>query len=533
MPRLPTCLALLCLMAATNVAAADVPGSQFLGTVYQDGNGNGQREAGERGIAGIKVSNGREIAVTDTQGRYRLPGRVDSTVFVIKPVGYATATGDNGLPYFWRHVFPNGSPTLRYGGIGAPSATDSIDFPLRKQAAAKGDLEMLVFGDPQPKSRIDVGYYERDIVAPLAGKHDARLGLSLGDIVHDDLGLYADMNAVTSKLGVPWLHVPGNHDLDFDAGRDEDALLTFRNVFGPDSYAWEEAQASFIVLDDVVYRPGKQPTYIGGLREEQFAFLEAYLATLPKDRRVVISVHIPFFEPYPDVESFRHADRERLFALLKDHSRVLLLSAHSHNQRHYRHGAATGWHGAQPLHEYNVGAACGAFWSGLKDAKDIPDTTMSDGTPNGYAWLTLKRDGDYALRYQVARAPADYTIALHAPKVLRKGAWAGVGVFANVFMGEADSRVEFRIDDGPWKPMWRVAQPDPSLVAVNVDDDRAERLRSYDRAPEAEPSTHLWRGTLPTSLALGEHRIEVRAFDRWQGEQTAQTSYRLDEASPE
>ena len=506
-------------------------GAAFTGTVYRDDNGNGQRDPRERGLAGIKVSNGRDLAITDAQGRYHLPVRDAATVFVIKPADHAVEKGDDGLPLFWRNVFPDGSPKLRYGGVAATgSQSGDIDFALHPQRVVRGDLRMLVFGDPQPKSRVDVGYYQRDIVAPLVGRHDARLGLSLGDIVNDDLTLYPAMNAVTATLGVPWLHVPGNHDLDFDATRDEDALLSFRNVYGPDSYAWEEPQASFIVLDDVVYRPGQKPSYVGGLREDQFAFLEAYLPTLPKDRRVVIAAHIPFFEPVPGVETFRRADRDRLFALLKDHTQVLLLSAHTHNQRHYRHDASTGWHGAQPLHEYNAGATCGAFWSGVKDAQGIPDTTMSDGTPNGYAWLTIRPDGAYSLRYQVARAAADYAINLHAPKVLRHGAWPAFGVYANVFMGDADTRVEYRIDEGAWKPMQRVAQPDPSLVAQNVADDGAAQLRGYDRAPEADPSTHLWRGTLPTDLALGEHRIQVRAFDRWQGEQQAQTRYRLDDA---
>ncbi len=500
------------------------------GTVYEDRDGNGKRDGDERGIAGVKVSNGRELAITDPKGRYALPLREGSTLFVIKPPGFATAKGENGLPHFWYHLFPHGSPTLRYGGIAATTPLDAYDFGLRRQRVAKGDLKTLVFGDPQPKSRTDVGYYERDIVQPLAGRHDAQLGLSLGDIVNDDLSLYADMNRVTATLGVPWLHVPGNHDLDFDAVRDEDGLLGFRNVFGPDTYAWEEPQASFIVMDDVVHQPGKKPSYVGGIREEQFAFLQAYLATLPKDRRVVISVHIPFFEPVPGVETFRRADRERLFALLQDRTQVLLLSAHTHNQRHYHHDASTGWHGAKPLHEYNAGATCGAFWSGVKDGQGIPDTTMSDGTPNGYAWLAFKSDGAYSLRYQVARGAKDEAIGLHAPKVLRRGAWPAFGVYANVYMGDADSRVEYRIDNGDWKPMKRVEQPDPRLVAQNVADDQSSSLRGYDRSPEADPSTHLWRGTLPTDLAPGTHRIEVRAVDRWQGEQRAETSYRLDDA---
>ncbi|MGH8026272.1 MAG: calcineurin phosphoesterase, partial [Pseudoxanthomonas sp.] len=52
----------------------------------------------------------------------------------------------------------------------------------------------------------------------------------------------------------------------------------------------------------------------------------------------------------------------------------------------------------------------------------------------------------------------------------------------------------------------------------------------YDRSPEAEPSRHLWRGALPTDLAVDEHRIEVRVQDQEGGEQTAATTYRLQEA---
>ena len=50
------------------------------------------------------------------------------------------------------------------------------------------------------------------------------------------------------------------------------------------------------MLDDVVYQPGQKPAYVGGLRDDQFAFLEAYLPTVPKDRLLVIGVHIPFFD---------------------------------------------------------------------------------------------------------------------------------------------------------------------------------------------------------------------------------------------
>lgn len=519
---------LLSIFAAPAWAQAGACGS---GVVFADSNANGQRDHGERGLQGIKVSDGVRIVATAHDGRYALPAVDGRTVFVIKPAGYRFPPAADGMPDFWRNLRMQAGPSLKYGGIPV-QPTGCRDFALVPQKQRKGrTLDVLVFSDPQAKSLTDVGYYERDVIDSVLGNQSrasADVGISLGDITHDDLSLYPALNRATAKLGVPWLHVAGNHDLDFDAPRDEDSLLTFRNTYGPDTFAWEEPQAVFIGLDDVVYRPKPDGSYIGGLREDQFAFLSSYLPTVPRDRLVVVGVHIPFFDAAPGKETFRHADRERLFALLKDFPHVLLLSGHSHAQRHVFHGEASGWHGAKPLHEYNVGAACGAFWSGVKDAQGIPDTTMADGTPNGFATLRIAAEGSYELAWHPAR-DMDAQIALHAPKVLRRGAWPGTAVYANVFMGRDDTHVEFRIDDGEWKAMQRVVQPDPRVVAENMRDDDATALRGYDRLPEAAPSQHLWRGTLPTQLETGEHHVRVRAFDVVPGRESidAATSYRL------
>jgi hypothetical protein len=505
-------------------------GMQIQGRVFLDADGNGVSGPGERGLPGVKLSNGRELVVSAADGRYSIAVRPGDTLFVVKPPDFDVPRGADRLPRFWRHHFPAGSPVLRYGGI-SPRSIDQADFPLTRAAARPGALDVLLFGDPQVKSPRDADFYARDIVAPLQADPGAQLGLSLGDIVNDDLSLLPAVDAVTARLGRPWLHLPGNHDVDFDAPGDAQSLLSYRASLGPDTYAWEETAASFILFDDVVMQlaPGAAPSYIGGLREDQFAFLTAYLATLPAARPLVLAAHIPFHDAAPGQTTFRTADRERLFALLRRFEHVLLLTSHAHAQRHYFHGRADGWNGAGTLHEYVVGAACGGFWSGAEDADGIPDTRMSDGTPNGYARLHLGAKGAYRLRWHVARDPADTRIALHAPRVLRRGAYPAWGVTANVFMGMDDTRVEYRIDGGEWRPMHRVAANDPGLVALNAADDAAARLQSFDRAVEAAPSTHLWRGGLPTDLALGEHRVEVRAFDRWDGALQAATSYRLEE----
>jgi hypothetical protein len=521
----------LLLALALLAPAAGAAATQVGGTVFEDANGNGARDTGEPGIAGVALSNGRDIVRSTVDGSYAIAARPDDVVFAIKPAGRQFGLRADGLPDFWRDL-----RSVAAHGVESGLVADSdlrFDIALSPRHDLRGPMQVLLFTDPQVKSLVDVDYYRRDIVEPLRGTH-ASLGLSLGDIVNDDVSLYPALNTVTASLGVPWLHIAGNHDLDAGAATDAETLRTFRATYGPDTVAWEEPQATFIGLDDIIAMPGQRPSYVGGLRDDQFAVLEAYLPTLPRDRLLVIGAHIPFFDAArPGAEpTFRIADRERLFALLRDFPHVLLLSGHTHNQRHVFHDAADGWHGAQPLHEYNVGAACGAFWSGAKDAAGIPDSTMSDGTPNGYAVLTVAAHGDYKLAWHNARDAADSQIGLHAPKVLRRGAYPAWGVYANVYMGFEGSRVEYRIDDGDWKPMAKVLAPDPRLLAENARDDAADALRGYDRSPEATPSTHLWRGVLATDLAAGSHRVEVRYFDPWRGEQRASTGYRLEEAAP-
>jgi len=526
------CLALLLTAASAAGAADEVVVS---GKVYQERDGKPGRGATDPGLAGVQVSNGRQIVRSAGDGSYRLPVREGDTVFVVKPDGYTLAEGADGLPAFWHHYHPHGSPARTYPGIAATTLPrDRYDFALQpaRRSARREGFQMLVFSDPQTANLREVGYYEQSIIAPLAGRTKARLGTTLGDIANDDLSLYPAINRATTRLGVPWFHVPGNHDLDLDADDDAGSLDSWRAVYGPDTYAVEEGGASFVFLDDVIHRPAGGPRYIGGLREDQFAFLQAYLKGLRHDRLLVLGMHIPLFDAAPGRETFRHADRQRLFALLAPFTNVLVLSGHSHTQQHYHHGPAEGWQGSTPLHEYNVGANCGAFWSGVRGPDGVPASTMSDGTPRGHALLDVAADGSYRLQYRVAGAPASEQIGLHAPKALRRGAYPAWGVYANVYMGEDASVVEYRVDGGAWQPMKQVRQADPRLLVENVADDLAPALRSFDRSPEATASPHLWRGALPTDLAAGAHAIEVRARQPDGSVFTASTGYQLLDASP-
>ena len=138
---------------------------------------------------------------------------------------------------------------------------------------------------------------------------------------------------------------------------------------------------------------------------------------------------------------------------------------------------------------------------------------MRDGTPNGYSVLRI--DGnDYAIRYKVARRPADYQMNILAPPVVSSSdPKASREVFVNVFAGSERTRVEMRVDgDGAWARLEHVAARSPYFVALKRREAET-RPRPPVPLPPADRSTHLWRGTLPAGLAAGVRTLEVRATD--------------------
>src|SRR5262245_58850045 len=63
------------------------------GTVFEDRSGAGRRQRGDPGIAGVMVSNGRDVVPTDSEGRWRLPVAEGDSLFVVKPAHWSTTSG--------------------------------------------------------------------------------------------------------------------------------------------------------------------------------------------------------------------------------------------------------------------------------------------------------------------------------------------------------------------------------------------------------------------------------------------------------
>ncbi len=487
---LPRLLVTLTLVLAVRSAAVAAP---VHGVVFDDRNGNGGRDAGEPGLAGVGVSDGRTVVPTDAAGGYAFAALDGARLFVIKPRGWHPPVNALQLPLFQRRPAPDGA----------------ADFPL--VAGDEPDrFRVLLFADPQPASLQEVGYFDRTLAAGLAGTRDFAFSVTLGDVVFDRHELDGPLAAAMARIGIPAYRVNGNHDLDLGAVDDRRATASFEQAYGPSTYAFHHGRALFVALNDVRYLGG--PRYIGGLRADQFEFLANLLRVTPRDELVVLLVHIPWFHPNPlNAETFRGADRARLYALLQDRPHTLWLSGHTHYQRHVFHGAAEGWTGAQPLHEYNVAAASGGFWGGPPDAQGIPLATMADGTPHGYGILTV--DGTAArVDYRAARHPADYQIGLHAP-VAARARTGYVSYYANVFNGHEGWTIESRVDDRAWNPMRRVLDWDPAYAKLYLEQDDRAVPRATPRLPDPVVCYHLWRSYLPADLPAGPHVIAVRATD--------------------
>ncbi|MFD2036082.1 calcineurin-like phosphoesterase C-terminal domain-containing protein [Belliella marina] len=496
------------------------------GLVFEDLNGNGKKDRNEKGISGVGISNGKEVVTTDDKGAYSIEVSDGDLVFVIKPTGYSLPLNEYNFPKHYYIHKPTGSPELEFKGSDKTGPLPkSIDFGLRKVQENK-KFTSLIFGDPQPYDLEEVGFFERAIVNNLEGVEGVAFGVSLGDLVGNDLSLFPHYSKVMSKIGIPWYNIMGNHDLNFDVEEDRLSDETFQEHFGPATYAFNYADVHFILLENILYPdPRDGVGYWGGFRDDQLEFIENDLKLVPKDKLIILAMHIPLFE---EGDSFRDADRERLFELLADYPNTLSFSAHTHYQRQDFFGKEDGWKQEKPHHHYNAGTPSGDWYKGVLDENGLPTSTMRDGTPKGYVFLDI--DGNqYKTRYQVAGKSPDYQMEIFAPKVIEQGKKTTSGIYVNFFMGTEGDEVKYRINNGKWVKLNYLEDYDPKYLVDLLQWDTTEKLLDGKRPSLPRQSHHLWRANIPNKLPVGVHTIEVEATDMYGQKHSSQAKMEVRE----
>jgi hypothetical protein len=517
---------LILIFALSNGLSA---GQIATGFVYHDINSNNTFDDADKGIQGVLVSNGTDVVATDEDGGYSLEVGEDTILFVIQPKGWRVPVNDLNLPQFYYIHKPAGSPVgLEYAGV-APTGLlpESVDFPLYPSDIGES-FSIFAFGDPQPYTEQDANYYKRDIVEEARHIVGPVAGVTLGDIVGDDLDLYTPVNQATALMGLPWWHVYGNHDMNFDAEDPEMTDETFEAVYGPATYAFQIGNVVFIAIDNVLYpNTYTDSFYTGGFTDKQLSFVGNLLKHVPEENLVVTMVHIPLYDEMRD--TFIDEHREAFFKLFKNHKFTLSLSAHTHTQNHYFFDAEHDhWpHLDAPHHHYNVGTTSGSWWAGEYDERGIPVTTMRDGVPNGYAIIHF--DGnEYIYDWKVANGPEDEVMSIYLPLAVKKTeGWSNAGIGVNVYNGSEQAKVEYRINDGEWREASRWETVDPNYAFERFSRAQTETPTEGRLLPFPSVSSHQWIGRLPINLELGTQTVDVRVTDRFGRVFTASDSYEI------
>jgi len=333
--RLRSYSALLVLGAGPIRGAA--PPADITGVVFVDANGNGIRDTGEAGLAGVVVSNQDTVVSTDRSGAFRFAGRGTGIVFVSTPDGYR-AVGS-----FWR----------------AADATTPLAFPLARLGASR-ELTFVHASDTH--------------ISPASVQRTRRLGtlvdsihpdllLITGDLVRDALrvpeaeatGYYQLFAHETAAFRTPVFTVPGNHE-NFGIERDTSHVSVthplygramYRHYFGPDYYSFTRGGVHFIGLNTVDI---DDQHYYGHVDSLQLAWLARDLALVPPTMPVVTFDHIPFFSSFEGINgymdgppapslitlngktSYRHtvSNTAAVLAVLRTRRHVLALGGHIH-----------------------------------------------------------------------------------------------------------------------------------------------------------------------------------------------------------
>lgn len=482
------------------------------GIVYEDLNENGEFDTGEPGIAGVLVSNGRDIVVTDSEGYYEIEVEDNSIVFIIKPEGWTTLADQNNIPQFYSILSKEGAGGTDYQGLSPTDPfPETIDFALYPQEESD-QFRVVVFGDTQPRTMEEINYIMHDTVPELVGV-DAAFGTTLGDLVFDDLDLFEPLNEVIGQIGLPWRHVLGNHDIDFSADTNWDVRGAYYRTYGPPWYAFTWGSTHFVVVDNIRWIvEGDERYYRTGLGDEQLLFISNFMDNIAEDELVVFLMHIPWVDSTPWQDD---QEREDLFELIASHPYTVSLSAHTHRHFHRFIDNEDGWPGQESHHMVSMATVCGAWWSGAPDEYGIPHSMMRDGTPTGYAFLEI--DGnDWKLNFKAARRPADFQMHLSAPDEILVSESHETEIFANVFNALPEAKVEMRIGkDGEWNSMVPTEQKDPVFEAMKNREHALENV-TWRRANNTHPNPrHLWKINLPDGLTPGTYTIFVRSEDDW------------------
>jgi len=307
-------------------------------TVFDDHNGNGARDAGERAISGVVISNQRDVATTDTSGVARIERGPTGIVFVSVPNGYRSVGS------FWR----------------APAPSDSQLVFALQPAAAPRTFSFVHASDPHiAPNNVERTRRFRQLVDSMRPDFT----IVTGDLIYDAMSqqeprarsYFELFDAETRGFSKPLWTVPGNHDhFGIIPSRSHVAethplydRAMYRLYRGPDYYSFTYGGVHFVGLNTLMT---DDSAYYGRVDSLQLAWLRRDLATVSPSVPIVTFNHIPMvsawellggFADMALVSSLRRVDGRttdrhtvanvlEVMSAMRGHRWVVALGGHMH-----------------------------------------------------------------------------------------------------------------------------------------------------------------------------------------------------------
>lgn len=300
-------------------------------------------------VAGVKVSDGKDIVLSDADGRYALPSdKASGLVFITVPSGYAPTSTDGVRPDFYAHLSGDGDEVHDFALLRQDQRSYTVFFITDIHLTAtpwKEDLRLF-----------------RDVAMPAFRKAVAAApgpvySFNLGDLSHERYWYQNgyDLRDAYNTLhdsGFPTLmySVPGNHENDcavLTDNTDWDAGHLYRKVLGPEYYSVDIGNEHWLFLDDIIYendptvhaKPWPQGSAGSissskGFTRTQMAWLEKDLATVPSDRNILICTHAPILSDNKRGTSFRDGQMDTLSTLFSRFGKVMVYAGHMHRMQY-------------------------------------------------------------------------------------------------------------------------------------------------------------------------------------------------------
>lgn len=354
-------------------------------------------------------------------------------------------------------------------------------------------LRVAFIGDPQVDDITELEYARRSIYAELKQRKDLDLIIILGDLVNDKTALIAPSKESLDSLSCPWFAVPGNHDFDVYRGEDKVRdLSTWTDIIGYKDTSFVQCGVRFIMMNNVLY--AKNKGYSGRFDKEAMTYIDSLAGISQKDMPIVLATHIPISVM---------EQKDSIVNIFRNHRKVLYVSGHTHtvSRQNLTEDAAQ--------QELVVGATCGTWWRGTKDAYGIPYALQNCGSPRGY-FIADFRKKDCRLTYKAVQYNDNASAY-----VVTNDDNTGKTLYINIFGGHMSGNpVLPKLGNAPLE---RVSEPAPEVLKVIAANRSLSSEYKRKRRDEIIPlrrmkSPHLWSVNLPAGYKVPE-KILIKYAD--------------------